>query len=54
MRDKLIKVRLSDKELQQVKEAAEFAGHKLAAWARSAVLVSAQIQKARSEQEIDF
>ena len=54
MREKLIKVRLSEEEWAKVRDAADLAGHKMAAWARAAVLVSAHVQKARAEQEIDF
>ena len=54
MREKMIKVRLSEEEWERVREAADSAGHKIAAWARSAVLVTAHIQKARAETEIDF
>ncbi len=54
MRGRVIKVRLSDEEYNRVSDAAEYAGAKLAAWARSAVLISAQVQKSRAEAEIDF
>ncbi len=54
MREKLIKVRLSDEEYKRAVEAADIVGAKLAAWARSAVLVTAQNQKARAETEVDL
>ena len=48
MREKLIKVRLSEDEWMKVKDAADFAGHKVAAWARGVIVVASRASEKES------